>query len=127
QLARARDELLDARWEALTLRGTLLRRTDSVETPGARVLELENSVETARSERDHLRKILTSLQKDLEQERIAGQAQQNELRATQAQLRATAKDLLSAQKQMDHLRESMLRKLILPFGKSQRKLKQLTG
>jgi len=127
RLARARDELLDARWEALSLRGTLLRRTESVETPAARILELENSMETAVSERDHLRNILTSLQNDLEQERVAGHSQQNELRATQAHLKAALKDLRSAQKQMDRLRESISRKLILPFGKSQRRLQQLTG
>jgi GT2 family glycosyltransferase len=126
RLARIRDELLDARWEVLTLRGTLLRRTESAETPASRDLELENRVETATSERDHLRNMLTSLQKDLELERVAGQSQQNELRATQAQLRATLKDLRSAQQQMDRLRESISRKLILPFGKSQRKLQQLT-
>ena len=127
RLTRTRDELLDARWEALTLRGTLLRKVNSAETPAAHVLELENQVETATSERDHLRNMLTSLQKDLEQERIAGHSQHNELRATQAQLKTAIKELQSAQKQMDRLRESISRKLILPFGKSQRKLQQLTA
>jgi ubiquinone/menaquinone biosynthesis C-methylase UbiE/predicted nucleic acid-binding Zn-ribbon protein len=123
-LTRTRDELLDARWEALTLRGTLLRRTDSAETLSSRILELENRVETATSERDHLRKMLTSLQHDLEQERITGASKQDELRA---QLKATIKDLRSAQKQMDRLRENLSRKLILPFGRSQRKLQQLAA
>ena len=133
-LARAKEELLDARWEALTLRGTLARKTDLAETPSSRVLELENRVETTTSERDHLRTMLASLQSDLEQERLMGQAQQGELRATQDQLNATqaqlkkmAKDLRSEQKQMDRLRESISRRLILPFGKSQRKLQQLTA
>ena len=40
RLTRTRDELLDARWEALTLRGTLLRELNSAETPAAHVLEL---------------------------------------------------------------------------------------
>jgi ubiquinone/menaquinone biosynthesis C-methylase UbiE/predicted nucleic acid-binding Zn-ribbon protein len=124
RLTRTRDELLDARWEALTLRGTLLRRTDSAETLSSRILELENRVETATSERDHLRKMLTSLQHDLEQERITGASKQDELRA---QLKATIKDLWSAQKQMDRLRENLSRKLILPFGRSQRKLQQLAA
>jgi predicted nucleic acid-binding Zn-ribbon protein len=117
RLARSRDELLDARWEALTLRGTSLRKTDSAETPASRVLELENRAETAASERDQLRTMLASLQSDLEQERITGQAQ----------LKATIKDLRSAQKQMDRLRENISHKLILPFGRSQRKLQQLTA
>jgi hypothetical protein len=120
RLARARDELLDARWEALTLRGTWLRGTNSAETSASRVLELENRVETATSERDQLRTMLTSLQSDLE-------SKQDELRAVQAQLKATSKDLRSAQKQMDRLRENISRKLILPFGRSQRKLQQLTA
>jgi len=120
RLARARDELLDARWEALTLRGTWLRETNLAETPASRVLELENRVETATSERDQLRTMLTSLQSDLE-------SKQEELRAVQAQVKATVKDLRSAQKQMDRLRENISRKLILPFGRSQRKLQQLTA
>jgi ubiquinone/menaquinone biosynthesis C-methylase UbiE len=141
RLTRANNELLDARWEALTLRGTLLRKTESAETPFSRILELENRVETTTSERDHLRTMLAALQTDLERERLAGQGRQGELRATQDQLRATqdqldatqgqlkalAKDLRSEQKQMDRLRASMSRKLILPFGKSQRKLQQLTA
>jgi hypothetical protein len=81
-----------------------------------------------------LRTMLVSLQSDLERERLTGQGKQGELRATQDQLDAAqdqlktlAKDLRSEQKQMDRLRASMSRKLILPFGKSQRKLQQLTA
>jgi cephalosporin hydroxylase len=124
RLARAKEELLDARWEALTLRGTLSRKAESAETPASRFLELENRVETATSERDHLRTMLVSLQSDLEQERIAGQSRRDELRAVQAQLKATIKDLRSAQKQMDRLRGSIFRRLIYPFENSQRKLQQ---
>ena len=134
RLARAKTELLDARWEALTLRGTLLRKTDSAETPFSRILELENRVETTTSERDNLRTMLVSLQNDLDQERLAGEGRQSELRAAQeqldaarAQLKAVTKDLRSEQKQMNRLRTSPWRKLILPFGKSQRKLQQLTA
>ena len=134
RLARAKVEFLDARWEALTLRGTLLRKTDSAETPFSRILELENRVETATSERDQLRTMLVSLQTDLEKERLTRQESQTELRAAQeqleaaqAQLKAVTKDLRSEEKQMDQLRASMSRKLILPFGKSQRKLQQLTA
>jgi SAM-dependent methyltransferase len=120
RLTRAKDELLDARWEALTLRGTLIRNTDLAETPSSRVLELENRLEATSSERDQLRAMLASLQNDLEQERLMGQAKQ-------AQLKTMANDLRSEQKQMDRLRASISRKLILPFGKSQRKLQQLTA
>lgn len=134
RLTRARDELLDSRWETLTLRGSLLGKTDSAETPFSRILELETRVETITSERDQLRSMLASLQSDLEQERMTGQSRQGELRAaqdqldtTQRQLKTMAKDLRFEQKQMDRLRTSMSRKLILPFGKSQRKLQQLTA
>jgi hypothetical protein len=129
QLTRAKNELLDARWEALTLRGTLLRKTDSAETPFSRLLELENRVETTTSERDQVRIMLVSLQNDLERERLTGQERQSELRAAQdqldaakAQLKAVTKDLRSEKKQMDRLRSSTWHKLIRPFGKSQRKL-----
>jgi hypothetical protein len=69
--------------------------------------------------------MLTSLQKNLELEQMTGQSKQDEFRATQAQLKATIKDLRSAHKQMDRLRENISRKLILPFGRSQRKFQQL--
>ena len=72
RLARVKDELLDSRWEALTLRGSLLGKADSNETPHSRILELETRVETITSERDHLRAMLASLQSDLEQERTVG-------------------------------------------------------
>ena len=77
--------------------------------------------------------MLASLQGDLEQERISGRTRQDELRAAQSQLDAAQgqlktmeKDLKAEQKQMARLRTSISRKLILPFGKSQRKLQQLT-
>ena len=91
RLARTKDELLDARWEALTLRGTLLRKSDSAEAPSARILELENRAEAVASERDHLRAMLVSLQNDLEQERLSAQAIQGELAAAQQRFAAAAK------------------------------------
>ena len=124
-LSRAGNELLDARWEALTLRGTSLRRAVSVEAPSIRILDLENRAETATSERDHLRNMLESLQKDLDQRRIAEQSKEEDLKTVQTQLKVATKKLQSARKQMDRLRDSLSRKLILPFGRSQRKLQQL--
>ena len=91
RLARARGQLLDARWEALTSRGTLLRKTDSAGAPSARILELENRVEAITSERDASRAMLASLQHDLEQERLAAQAIQGELAATQQRFAAAVK------------------------------------
>ena len=127
RVAHAKDELLDARWEALTLRGRLLRETESAQAPSTHVLELENRIEAATSERDHLRKMLGSIQSDLDQQRSARAFREEELQAAQAQLKATKKDLRAAQKQMDRLRHSLSHKLILPFGKSQRKLQQLAA
>lgn len=123
RLTRAQNELLDARWEALTLRGTVLRENNQAES-SVRLVELENRAETAASERDHLRAMLTALQNDFEQARVAAQAREDELRD---QLKAAVKELRAAQKQMDRLRENISRKLILPFGKTQRKLQQLTA
>jgi cephalosporin hydroxylase len=124
RLTRAQNELLDARWEALTLRGTVLRGNNPAESSSFRLVELENRAETAASERDHLRAMLTALQNDFEHARVAAQAREGELRD---QLKAAVKELRAAQKQMDRLRENISRKLILPFGKTQRKLQQLTA
>jgi predicted nucleic acid-binding Zn-ribbon protein len=124
RLIRAQNELLDARWEALTLRGTVLRGNNPEGSSSFRLVELENRAETASSERDHLRAMLTALQNDFEQERVTAQAREGELRD---QLKAAAKELRAAQKQMDRLRENISRKLILPFGRTQRKLQQLTA
>jgi hypothetical protein len=131
RLARASIEIVDARWEVLTLRGTLSRATDSADTP-ARILQLEGLLEMRTSEREHLRAMLAGLQNDIEKERLTGQAKEDELRAIQAQLkateaelRATKKHLRSEQREMNRLTESFWGKLILPFGRSQQRLQAL--
>jgi len=84
----------------------------------ARILELENRAETGASERDQLRNQVATLQTNLDQERLAGQAKVAQL---------AAKALRSQQKRMDRLRAGLLHKLILPFGRSQRKIERLTA
>jgi SAM-dependent methyltransferase len=93
RLARAEAEAVDARWEALTLRGRLVREVASVN----RFQEAQNQIEALSSERDQLRGMLTSLQTEVEAQR----------------------------KQMERLKEHLSKKLVLPFGRSQRKLRKL--
>ena len=93
RLARAEAEALDARWEALTLRGRLVRETASVN----RFQEAQNQIEALTSERDQQRGMLTALQTEMERQ----------------------------QNQMERLKQHVSKKLILPFGRSQRKLRRL--
>jgi hypothetical protein len=134
QLNRATKDLLDARWETLTLRGAVLSKAESPDAAFSRVLELENRAELAESDRAHLREMVTGLEKDVEKARLSQQASWQELKAakdrlkaTQDQLDASARQLGLYRKQIDRLRRSVLRKLILPFGRSQRKLQELTA
>jgi septal ring factor EnvC (AmiA/AmiB activator) len=78
--------------------------------------------------------MVTSLEKDVEKARLSQQASWQELKAakdhfkaTQDQLDASARQLGQYRKQIDRLRRNVLRKLILPFGRSQRKLQELTA
>ncbi|HKP03525.1 MAG TPA: class I SAM-dependent methyltransferase [Chthoniobacterales bacterium] len=133
RLARASKDLLDAEWEALTLRGTALRKADSVDPAISQTLELQNRAELAESDRDHLREMVVGLQRDLEQAELSSQrdleqlrqASLEELRSAQDQLTKSTKELRLYQKQLDRLRRDTAGKLILPFGRSQRKLQQL--
>ena len=134
RLALASKELLDARWETLTLRGTALRKAESINPALSHALELQNRAEVAESDRDHLREMVIGLQKDLERTERSQHSTAAELKAAQAQLQraqaelqTSARELRSLQKQMDRLKRSISGKLILPFGKSQRKLQELTA
>jgi hypothetical protein len=84
-------------------------------------------VEAVTSERDHLRTMLTALQNDLEKEGLVAQARQQQTKEVEAELRATKKLLLSEQKERNRLAKSFWGKLILPFGKSQRRMRELTA
>ena len=120
RLARTADELLDARWNALATRADALRQAEAHDNSGWAMHDLENRAQAAESERDRLREMLYGVQMDLEQQQAA--RQEKELK-----LKATAKELRFQQKQMARLREIVSRKLILPFGKAQRKIAQLTA
>jgi hypothetical protein len=134
RLARAAKELLDAQWEALTLRGTALRKAESIDPALSSALELRNRAEVAESDRDHLREMVIGLQRDLERTERSHHSSLEEAKAAQARFEAveaqretSAKELRSLQKQMDRLKRNISGKLILPFGQSQRKLQELTA
>jgi multidrug resistance efflux pump len=111
----------------LTLRGAVLGKADSPDLAFSRVLDLENRAELAESDRDHLREMVLGLQKDVEKAHLSQQSSWRELQATQDQLGASVKQLGLYRKQIDRLRRSISRKLILPFGRSQRKIQELTA
>jgi Methyltransferase domain len=68
RLAQASLDVLDAQWETLKLRGNSARHSES-DLADARIIELESRVAAAQSERDHLRAMVSALQKDLDFER----------------------------------------------------------
>jgi hypothetical protein len=134
QLGRASKELLDARWETLTMRGTALRKAESIDPALSNAMELQNRAELAESDRDHLREMVIGLQRDLERAERSQHSSGEELKSvqaqlqdTQAQLERSAKERRLFQKQMDRLQKNISGKLILPFGRSQRKLEALTA
>ena len=120
RLTRVSNELLEARWEALTLRTNALNASDSIEDTAPKLLELETRAQTAESERDNLREMLKGVQGDLEQEHAARELKE-------AELKAAKKELKFLHKQMARLREIISRRLVLPFGRAQRKIDQLTA
>jgi hypothetical protein len=134
RLAQASKELLDARWETLTLRGTALRNAESIDPALSNAMELQNRAELAESDRDHLREMVIGLQRDLERAERSQhsgveelKSVQSQLQEAQAQLEKSAKERRLFQKQMDRLRQNISGRLILPFGSSQRKLQELTA
>jgi hypothetical protein len=141
RLAQLSKELMDAQWDALTLRAALLRKTELPDTASSRVLDLENRAEVAESDRDHLRGMVIGLQRDLEQAQNSRQSSLEELRAAQDDLKAAQEELKAAQeqlkrstdllrqheKQMSRLRRDISGRLILPFGRSQQKIQRLTA
>ena len=119
RLARISHELLEARWEALTARGNSVR-DDGQPAESSLVLDLQNRTAAAEAECENLRNMLKAVQSDVEQHRIAREAKE-------AELRSTKKDLRFQQKQMGRLKEVISRKFVLPFGKAQRRIEQLTS
>ena len=210
QLINKSNQLIEARWEMLTQRAETLRRMEAAEASAAPLLELQDRLEAATSDRDQLRGMIMALQNDVEQERLnvlallaelqltdrrASESEQrseiarrdcedaqtrlealeaklkaardrikavqnqfyasddklleeqekggdterrfaaalDQLHATQAQLKATqehliatANERLNSRKQMALLRDRVSHRLILPFGKSQREVQELT-
>ena len=118
KLTRVSNELVEARWESLTRRAKTLREAASPD-PSA-MLALENRAQIAETECEHLRNMLKAVQSDIEVHRIARELKE-------AQLRTTKKLLRYQQKQMARLKDAVSQKLVLPFGKTQRTIQQLTA
>lgn len=129
-LTRAEQDLKAAQWEPLTLRAAALRNAEFGEVASGRLLELENRAQAAESERDVLRQMVTGLQTDLESAQRGHQTRLSELQtlleSTQRDLAAANESVRKHRMQMERLRKNLSRKLILPFGRSQRQLAQLT-
>ncbi|MFN2508576.1 MAG: methyltransferase domain-containing protein, partial [Chthoniobacterales bacterium] len=175
-------DLIDARWEVLSLRAESIRGNQAAAGAMSRLLEMENHANSATSERDQLRRMVTDLQQDLEQERLNVSAMRHQMRLAQeraegdatrlkemhGQLQAahdrlrrseessrmadnrtaaaldelqtvhaqardaqealhrTGKELAARRKQISLLHERLQRRLILPFGKVQSQLDELT-
>jgi predicted nucleic acid-binding Zn-ribbon protein len=68
RLEQASLEVLESQWESLTLRRDLTLQSEPA-VPSAQVLELESRIAVAESERNHLRTMVSALQKDLDAER----------------------------------------------------------
>jgi predicted nucleic acid-binding Zn-ribbon protein len=61
-------DVLESQWESLTLRKDFSLQAEP-SAPSIRLVELENRVAAAESERDHLRGMVSALQRDLDSER----------------------------------------------------------
>jgi predicted nucleic acid-binding Zn-ribbon protein len=130
--ARARADLSNAEWEVLSLRGSSIRDAESANSL-SRIQEIESRAEVAESDRAHLREMVVALQQDLAQERVSRDAAQNDLRTAQDKLAVAHKDLAAARKELrrqqnplDWVRRAFGGKLVLQFGRSQQRLKELT-
>lgn len=68
RLEQASFDVLEAQWESLTLRRDLALQLEDP-APSGRLVELESRIAAVGSERDHLRAMVSALQKDLDSER----------------------------------------------------------
>lgn len=134
RLAQASKDLMDAQWEALTMRATVLRKSELPDAASSGLLDLENRAEVAESDREHLRGMVIGLQKDLEQAQHSRQSSLEDLRVAEEELKRSQDELKRStellrlhKEQMSRLRRDISGKLILPFGRSQERIQQLTA
>lgn len=120
RLTRVSAELIELRWDDLTVRANAIRGAQPLESQAAAIMEWENRAQIAEKQCDHLREMLQALQTDMEEQQAARVA-------VESKLKLMRKELRFQQKQMARLREITSRKLILPFGKAQRRIRQLTA
>jgi GT2 family glycosyltransferase len=123
RLERTKQQWADTKWAVFTLRKQLLQQIHSAKTPSARILKLQNEAQVAQSERDQLHSMVRALQEHVDQERLRVLTTEEAYRVTAERLQKTAKQLRSGQKQIERLTG----RLILPFGKRQRRLRELVN
>jgi hypothetical protein len=111
-LRQADDAALDARWEALSLRKNTLLRDRSIDAVSSRLAELQNQIQALENERAHSREAVTRMLADFDEQ----------LQSARQQL---AKIKTTHEKQFNRLRGLTSRKLILPFGSRQKRIREI--
>ena len=131
-LRRATDEALDARWEALSLRKNALVQHHSFNSVSSRLIELENQIRTLESEQQHSREAVSRLLADLTDSRSCEEGLGQQLQTSREQLielererQFAEKRLAKHQKHLARLDGLATRRMILPFGRRQRRLREL--
>jgi chromosome segregation ATPase len=128
---RAGRETAETRWEMLSLRKGTLSRTDSLQAASARVGELENEVMALSNERQYSREAASRLLAELADNRSNVENLERQLQAVREELdrvqqghEATEKRLAKYRKHLGRLDGLTARKLILPFGRRHRRLRE---
>jgi methyltransferase family protein len=113
-LRRADDAALDVRWEALSLRKSTLLRDRSLDAVSSRLAELQSQIQALENERAHSRENVSGLLADLDEQRQSARQQLAKIKATH-------------EKQFNRLRKLTSRKVILPFGSRQKRIREILG
>jgi flagellar biosynthesis chaperone FliJ len=114
-LRQADDAAQDARWEALSLRKSTLLRDRSQDSVSSRLAELQNQIQALESERAHSREAVSGLLADLAESQSGVTDRDQQL----------AKIKTTQEKQFNRLRGLTSRKLILPFGSRQKRIREI--
>jgi hypothetical protein len=114
-LRQADDAAQDARWEALSLRKSTLLRDRSQDAVSSRLAELQNQIQVLESERAHSREAVSGLLADLAESQSGVTDRDQQL----------AKIKTTQEKQFNRLRGLTSRKLILPFGSRQKRIREI--
>ena len=107
-------DLIDARWEVLTLRADAIRGNDRAADAVAKFHDSENRVSAVTSERDQLRHMVIALTQDIEQERLNVLALQHRYAAaeiSESAARDESSAVLSRFAEVEAARDSALARL----------------